>query len=138
MCRVALIGVEGDVWQLRSALSAHQDSEDFDLDSPRDRACFGCFPVVDAVVSVTIDGCSCRLLAGLGVTGVAGDAAHLSGVGYAFRRALASATRRFGSVRLLIHCPGTQPMVRQPRSMTLDHFLRIGLLPGDVFLRIRA
>jgi hypothetical protein len=136
MCEIALVGAQSDVSQLRSVLSARYQHDDLDLDAPPDPIALRAFPEGDGVVAVTLGGCSCSLLEGLGHADDTTHEAHLAGPGYAFRRALASAALRFGSIRLLIYRTGKPQPAPQTRSTTLGQLLRAGLLPQDALLMI--
>jgi len=134
MCEVALIGARCDAGQLRSVLSGPCDDGELDMDAVPDPAAVRCFPDGDEIVALTLGACSCELLRGQGST----QAAHLARPAYAFRRALAGATLRFGSLRLLIHHPGRPIQFDRARATTLSQFLRAPLVPGDALLFIRA
>ena len=94
------------------------------------------FPISDTVVSVTVDGCSCSLLEGLGQGGRTPAEAHVAGPGYTFRRGLAAAAMAFGGVRLRV-VGGVACDEGAPRVTKLGHFLRFGLMPTDRFVDIQ-
>jgi hypothetical protein len=96
MCYYVLVGAETQGFQLREVLSADGV---LDTDLPPDSAGVGRFPANDAVVCVTLEGCSCALLE----TPVVGKTSRQHKAQRdAFYAALTRATARFGSVRLLI------------------------------------
>lgn len=136
MCEIALIGARTEVSSLRSVLSSRY-LDDLNTDLVPEPAALRAFPSGDGVVAVTLGRCSCELLRGLGVADVEGCEAHLDGPGYLFRRALASATVRFGSIRLLIYRPGNMTTALVPRTTTLGQLLRTGLAHDDALLHIR-
>lgn len=138
MCEIALVGARGDISLLRSVLLARRQDEELELSEPPDPRVLQSFPEGDGVVAITRGGCSCQLLEGLGVATAANREAHLAGPGYAFRRALASATLRFGSIRLLIHRPGSDRPLPPVRTTTLSQLLRAGILPDDALLFVKA
>jgi hypothetical protein len=139
MCHFALVGARTDEAALRRILGG-KDCE-LDTNIPPDPRALGLFPVTDTVVCVTMNGCSCALLAGVGLSRSSNPTVHFAGPGYAFRRALAAATLRFGRVTLLafnssrVVPPGEPP---RQRTTTLAHFLRSGLEPGDRMVCINA
>lgn len=137
MCDVAWLGARAQPAELRSVLSGHHPELELDL-LPLPGA-LGAFPEHESVVSLTVGACSCALLRGLGSTGPRPRAAHVAGVGYGFRRALASATVRFGSIRLLLYrraAFGEAPP--RLRHTSLSQLLLLGLEPEDRLLRIVA
>lgn len=139
MCDFVAIGAQTDLAQLRAVLCTAD--WDFDSDVPPRPWAREHFPSTDAVVCVTLDGCSCQLLRGLGSRGQPGNEAHLAGPGYLFRRALAATAMRFGSIRLLTYSSsGQSPADVQPhrRVTRLSQFLRCGLEPDEKFLCIIA
>ncbi len=141
MCEIALIGVRGEIAELRKVLSArcHDDADGgLDLDSTPEPRALACFPEDDSVLVVTRGGCSCQLLRGLGLADAAARDAHLAGPGYAFRRAIASATLRFGSARLLIFRPNQPQFALRSRATSLSHLLRAGICPSDHLLLISS
>lgn len=139
MCNFAVVGAVAGRPELRQVLESA--SADFDTDVSPAAAVLGLFPAKDEVVCVTLDGCSCALLEGLGVSSRRGIDAHVAGPGYAFRRALAEAVLRFGEVHLLVYgkrpAPSS-PAYAAPRPTTLANLLRFGLRPSDSLVRIVA
>lgn len=133
MCRLALIGAAVDASRLLRILSGPNEELDAQLvvDDRRKAA----FPSADSVVSVTLEGCSCALLKGLGHADRSPSDAHVAGPGYAFRRGLAAAAMAFGGVRLLIAEPGVY-REGPVRAAKLGQFLRFGLMPDDWLIRI--
>lgn len=131
MCRLAFIGAEADPTSLLSILNGPGNEVEARVVSELNDS----FPQTDTVVRVTIDGCSCALLKGLGLAGRAPREAHVAGPGYTFRRALAAATVAFGGVRLLVQAndPSSEGQVRIAR---LGKFLRFGLMPDDRLIEI--
>jgi hypothetical protein len=96
MCYYVLVGAETEGFQLRDALSADGV---LDTDFTPDGVAAKRFPETDAVVCVTLEGCSCALLE----TPVVGKVSRQhKRQRDAFYAALARATLRFGSVRLLV------------------------------------
>jgi hypothetical protein len=136
MCDLALLGAQTDALVLRNLL-ALPDWE-FDTDVIPDARGLARFPRSDTVVCLTMGGCSCVLLRGLGIDGGAGSDAHLAGPGYMFRRALAAATLRFGSVRLLRYNLSKPGDATSRRVTTLAQLLRTGLRLDDQLLHIIA
>lgn len=133
MCRMALIGAAADSTRLLSLLNGPNNELDALLVA--DGAITSAFPRADVVVSVTLGGCSCVLLEGLGHTGRKRSDAHVAGPGYAFRRGLAAAAMAFGGVRLLVASPGVCHE-GSLRVANLGHFLRFGLMPDDWLIAI--
>ncbi len=138
MCEIALIGAPGNVGELRRVLLARHEDDELEVHETPDPLAVRAFPEGDAVVALTLGGCSCPLLEGLGLAQGPGREAHLAGPGYAFRRALASAALRFGEIRLLIHRPRAAPLEPRVRTTTLNQLLRTGLLPDDAFVFIKV
>lgn len=96
MCYYVLVGAEAAGYELRDVLSADGA---LDTDAPPDRAAVRRFPEADSVVCVTLEGCSCALLE----TPVVGKVSRQHKQQRdAFYGALARATLRFGSIRLLV------------------------------------
>jgi hypothetical protein len=96
MCYYVLVGAEAEAFQLRDVLSADGT---LDTDVPPDGAAAQRFPVDDAVICVTLEGCSCALLE----TPVVGKVSRQHKQQRdAFYAALTRATARFGSIRLLV------------------------------------
>ncbi len=96
MCYYVLVGAETDPFQLRAALSADGL---LDTDQPPDGVARRRFPETDAVVCVTLEGCSCALID----SPLAGKVSRQHKPERdAFFAALTRATVRFGSIRLLI------------------------------------
>ena len=96
MCYYVLVGAETEGFQLRDVLSADGS---LDTDMPPDGVAIQRFPQADAVVCVTLEGCSCALLE----TPVVGKVGRQHKQQRdAFYAALARATLRFGSIRLLV------------------------------------
>jgi hypothetical protein len=113
MCYYVLVGAETDAFQLRDVLSADGV---LDTDVSPDGMAARRFPGTDAVVCVTLEGCSCALLE----TPLVGKVGRQhKPERNAFFSALTRATVRFGSIRLLVlggegsaelaasHCEGT-------------------------------
>lgn len=133
MCRLALIGAAADSARLLSLLNGPNNELDAKLVA--DGAITAAFPRADAVVSVTLGGCSCVLLEGLGHYGRMRSDAHVAGPGYAFRRGLAVAAMAFGGVRLLVMKPGVCHE-GSLRVASLGQFLRFGLMPDDWMIAV--
>lgn len=96
MCYYLLVGAETDEFQLRDALSADGL---LDTDLPPDGPAVRRFPEADAVVCVTLEGCSCALIE----SPLAGKTSRQhKPERSAFFAALTRATVRFGSLRLLV------------------------------------
>jgi len=96
MCYYVLVGAEAEGFQLRDVLSADGT---LDTDVPPDGVADQRFPADDAVVCVTLEGCSCSLLE----TPVVGKVSRQHKQQRdAFYAALTRATARFGSIRLLV------------------------------------
>ena len=96
MCYYVLVGAEAEGFQLRDVLSADGS---LDTDLPPNEVAAHRFPESDTVVCVTLEGCSCSLLE----TPVVGKVGRQHKAERdAFYAALARATLRFGSVRLLV------------------------------------
>ncbi len=139
MCDIALVGVEGEPARLRAVLESAGAGLDTDVRPAPEL--LQTFSGSDAVVCVTLNGCSCALLQGLGRADRPKAEAHVAGPGYSFRRALAAATLRFGEVRLVIHKTGAARAQRDElprRRTTLSAFLRFGLQPDDGLVSIVA
>ncbi len=136
MCRLAFIGAQTDLAGLRGVLS--DPDVKLDVSATSDPVALRCFPDRDSVVRVTLGGCSCTLLRGLGASGTETRDAHFAGPGYFFRRALAAATLRFGSVRLLTCEVSATPSAETRRVVPLVHFLRSGLAANDELVFIVA
>lgn len=139
MCNFALVGATAESAKLREIL----ESADAALDTHvlPDAEMLRRFPVRDAVVCVTLNGCSCALLEGLGQAGRLNVDAHVAGPGYGFRRALAAAALRFGGVRLVTYSTSCTRVLADElprRSTTLSAFLRFGLQSDDGLVCIRA
>jgi hypothetical protein len=132
MCNFALIGAAVDRAVLRQVLENARPEFDTDVPPPAD--VWGFFPAESAVVCVTLAGCSCALLAGVGLSNGRSSDAHVAGPGYAFRRAVAEAVLRFGEVHLLAYSAArtrVTPAGPARRCVTLGNFLRSGLQPDD-------
>ena len=96
MCYHVLVGAETDRFQLRAALAADGL---LDTEQPPNGLAAQRFPAMDAVVSVTFEGCSCALLE----SPLAGKVSRQHKTERdAFFAALTRATVRFGSIRLLV------------------------------------
>ncbi|HYQ17816.1 MAG TPA: hypothetical protein VEQ58_18715 [Polyangiaceae bacterium] len=96
MCYYVLVGAEADDFQLRDAISADGA---LDTDVPPQGVAARAFPAKDAVVCVTLEGCSCALVE----TPLAGKVSRQHKQQRdAFFAALTRATVRFGSIRLLV------------------------------------
>src|SRR5258705_12650692 len=96
MCYYVLVGAETEGFQLRDVLSADGS---LDTDMTPDGVSARRFPQADAVVCVTLEGCSCALLE----TPVVGKVARQHKQQRdAFYAALARATLRFGCIRMLV------------------------------------
>jgi len=96
MCYYVLVGAETEGFQLRDVLSADGV---LDTGMSPDGAAAQRFPAGDSVVCVTLEGCSCALLD----TPVVGKVSRQHKLERnAFYAALARATARFGSIRLLV------------------------------------
>jgi len=96
MCYYVLVGAETDAFQLREALSADGL---LDTDASPEGAAARRFPSGDAVVCVTLEGCSCALLE----TPLVGKVGRQhKPERNAFCTALTRAMVRFGSIRLLV------------------------------------
>jgi hypothetical protein len=96
MCYYVLVGAEAEGFPLRDVLSA--DGR-LDTDVPPNAVAAQRFPQSDTVVCVTLEGCSCSLLE----TPVVGKVGRRHKPERdAFYAALARATLRFGSIRLLV------------------------------------
>ncbi|HVY25761.1 MAG TPA: hypothetical protein VHB79_04390 [Polyangiaceae bacterium] len=134
MCRFALIGAEVEAARLLSLFNGPNNELDAAIE--RDAGLLDWFPAGHAVVRVTLHGCSCALLKGLGHHCAArGSDAHVAGPGYLFRRSIAAAAVAYGAVRLMIHQAGGGP-VRGLRCATLGQFLRFGLATDDGLITI--
>lgn len=96
MCYYVLVGAETDVFQLRDVLSADGV---LDTDRAPDGLAAQRFPKEDAVICVTLEGCSCALLE-TPLVGKVGRQHKPERA--AFFTALTRATARFGSIRLLV------------------------------------
>jgi hypothetical protein len=96
MCYYVLVGAEADGFELCEVLSSEAV---LDTDAPPNGSYRERFPESDSVVCVTVEGCSCALLQ-TPVVGKVGRQHKLERD--AFYRALARATVRFGSIRLLV------------------------------------
>jgi hypothetical protein len=116
MCYYVLVGAETDAFQLRDALSADGL---LDTDVSAEAGAARRFPSRDAVVCVTLEGCSCALLE----TPLVGKVGRQhKPERNAFFTALTRAMVRFGSIRLLVlggeggadvavsHCESTTTM----------------------------
>lgn len=139
MCLFALIGAACGRAELLQLLV--RDAVDFDTDVAPAAGALDCFPPEDEVVCLTLGGCSCALLDGVGLTNRRLADAHAGGPGYAFRRALAEAVLRFGEVHLLAYSSAGASMIAADlgrRSTTLGNFLRFGLHPNDGLVCITA
>ena len=132
MCELALVGAEGDAVQLLGMLGGSHNELDASLASDAESSTF---PSTDTVVRVTLGGCSCALLKGLGSAGRSSDDAHVAGPGYAFRRGIAAVALACGGARLRI-VRGGQACESPPRVASLGDFLRFGLTPRDAFIAI--
>jgi hypothetical protein len=96
MCYYVLVGAETEGFRLRDVLSADGG---LDTDMSPDGVAAQRFPKGDAVVCVTLEGCSCALLE----TPVVGKVSRQHKQQRdAFYAALTRATARFGSIRLLV------------------------------------
>lgn len=96
MCYYVLVGAETNGFQLRAALSADGL---LDTDQPPDGVGVRSFPETDAVVCVTLEGCSCALIE----SPLAGKVSRQhKPERAAFFAALTRATVQFGSIRLLV------------------------------------
>jgi hypothetical protein len=96
MCYYVLVGAKTEAFRLRDVLSADGT---LDTDLPADAAATGRFPEQDAVVCVTLEGCSCALLE----TPLVGKTARQHKPQRdAFHGALSRAIARFGSIRWLV------------------------------------
>jgi hypothetical protein len=139
MCNFALIGAQTDAAALRSILGGPDGELDTHV-APDPRAA-KFLPASDSVVCITLQGCSCALLAGVGLSQSSKRSVHFAGPGYVFRRAVATATLRFGGVRLLAYNPSNLAPARESlphRTATLCQFLRAGLDAGDGVVSIVA
>jgi hypothetical protein len=131
MCAVALVGAEAAAFPLLEMLTGRHNELDVAVVNETEQVPAGA--PADTVVRVTLDGCSCSLLQGLG--SLPGNEAHVAGPGYVFRSVIAAAVLRFGGVRLRI-VKGGVPSEAAPRVTRLQDFLRFGLLPTDTFIAI--
>lgn len=139
MCNFALIGAAVDRAELRQVLEKARPEFDTDVPPPAD--VWGFFPAESAIVCVTSSGCSCALLAGVGLSNGRSAEAHVAGPGYAFRRAVAEAVLRFGEVHLLAYSASrarVTPAGPARRCITLGKFLRSGLQTSDGVVSIVA
>jgi hypothetical protein len=136
MCRFALIGARSETRSLHELIGGLDAGLDTEV-APADWT-WPCFPITDAVVCVTLQGCSCTLLEGVGSNGASKREAHFAGPGYSFRRMIAAAVGRFGSVRLLVGRDEPEAEPLEMRTTTLASFLRFGLGPDDKLLCITA
>jgi len=138
MCKFALVGAQTGAAELRSILRANDCDLDTDVCPAPEAVAY--FPATDTVICVTMRGCSCALLEGVGLTHDSNRSVHLAGPGYVFRRALAAAALRYGGIRLLAYNPSTAATARVPRrrTTTLGQFLRSGLSPNDEVVCIVA
>jgi hypothetical protein len=133
MCELALVGAETESFRL---LGIWVDSQqDLDVELVQQRELLDAFPATDSVVRVTVGGCSCALLRGLGSSGAPAREAHVVGPAYAFRKGIAAASAVFGGVRLRI-VKGAVVADVAPRVMSLGDFLRFGLNDEDSFVAI--
>ena len=96
MCYHVLVGAETDAYQLRDVLSADGV---LDTDVSPDGVAARKFPQGDAVVCVTLEGCSCALL---DTPPVGKVSRQHKPEREAFFAALTRATLRFGSLRVLV------------------------------------
>lgn len=134
-----MVGAQTDTAQLRAVLSGPSCELDTEV-SPQAWA-RACFAPADNVLCVTLEGCSCALLAGLGLAGSAKREAHFAGPGYLFRRAIAAATLRWGSITLLTYDTRRGPRLVENikrRTTTLGQLLRCGLERDDEVICIVA
>lgn len=134
MCTLALIGAEVEAGRLLSLFNGPNNELDATLEG--EASLVEWFPASHSVVRVTLGGCSCALLRGLGQQSVAASTeAHVAGPGYAFRRSIAAAAVAYGGIRLMIRTPGHRP-VHRLRVASLGQFLRFGLVPNDGLIAI--
>jgi hypothetical protein len=134
MCRFALIGAEAEADRLLSLFNGPNNELDAVVEG--ETTLLEWFPAGHSVVRVTLDGCSCALLRGLGHHSVATSTeAHVAGPGYAFRRGIAAAAVAYGGIRLMIHQAGGRP-VHGLRVASLGQFLRFGLVANDGLIAI--
>jgi hypothetical protein len=96
MCYYVLVGAKTNAFQLRDALSADGL---LDTDVSPDGGAAQRFPDGDAVICVTLEGCSCALLE-TPLVGKVGRQHKPERA--AFFTALTRATARFGSIRMLV------------------------------------
>jgi len=139
MCRFALVGAATNASELRGILG--DGDGEWDTDVLPDPRAARWLPSTDSVLCVTSRGCSCPLLEGLGVGPLPPREVHLAGPSYLFRRALATATLRFGGIRVLAYDRATLVSADEPprrRTTTLGQFLRSGLELGDSLLCVLA
>lgn len=135
-CEFAFLGARCDAPELESVVRGHHWGDDLDVALVVDPAVLRAFEAGDRVIALTRGRCSCQLVRGLGDG--RGREAHVAGPGYTFRRAIASAALRFGSVRLLLSGPERLPAARPYRETTLSQLLRTGLLPDDALIVING
>ena len=139
MCHFALVGAQTGAAELRRILRANDCDLDADVCIAPEAVAY--FPATDTVMCVTRQGCSCALLEGVGLTRDSKRSVHLAGPGYMFRRGLAAAALRYGSIRLLAYnaaMAATARVAPRRRTTTLGQFLRAGLLPNDEIVCIVA
>lgn len=129
MCELALVGAETESFRLLAIW------EDLDVEVEQRARLREAFSSADSVVRVTIGGCSCELLQGLGSSGARGYEPHVVGPAYAFRKGIAAASVAFGGVRLRI-AKGAAVADVVPRVTSLGDFLRFGLNEDESFVAI--
>jgi hypothetical protein len=128
-----LVGANTDGYRLLRMLNGAHDELDVQLVAdPRARSSF---PETDSVARVTLNGCSCSLLKGLGSCERKASEAHVAGPGYAFRRGIAATVMAFGGARLLI-TRNSEQWSGPPRAANLAQFLRFGVSPRDALIAI--
>ena len=126
MCQFVMLGAKTEPYRLRDIFST--STHDFDTHVAPDPRSLAWFSATDSVLTEPLDDRP-------------ESNPRRATPAYAFRRALAEAARRFGSVQLLT-CVGSRPEVQAVpitrRTTTLGQFLRSNQIKIDGLLRIIA
>jgi hypothetical protein len=124
MCYFALVGARTEAQRLREVLAGA--GVDVDTDVAPDSGSLAYFAETDAVVCLTINGCSCDLLTDAGKAAAIGGMHHARAAP-ALRQALAAAAVHFKTVRLLTR-RGSRTLATSAlptrRTTTLSQFLQ--------------